>query len=411
MKPDMYLITKAFPYGHGEDSFVKPEYPYLCDRFHVKVIVAELGETEEYVQDRNIEACIISTVQSLWDKVVSFLFFLTERDCYIEMAAIIRDKRCILKRMYRALMFGAAAETFYRRLKKEIGLNKNTKAIFYFYWFDYKCFGLTMHKHRFPNIKIVARAHGYDLYDERELYGKQFFKPQMDRELERLIFIAHYGKQYYLDKYRKQDSNKYPVHCLGVRNPKARIDEGIGDVFHIISCSNLVSLKRVELIIGGLSKITDRKIKWIHIGDGPELGKLQKLAEQRLGNKSSIEYEFVGRWSNEKVIDFYKERNINCFITTTETEGNPVSVQEALSFGIPVIATKVSDIPRMIDQNGILLSENPTEEEIADAIRAIAVMDYCSYITLRQNSYRIYCRDYNAENNHIKFIEDLLGVI
>ena len=81
MKPDMYLITKKFPYGHGEDSFVKPEYPYLCEKFHVKVI-----------------------------------------------AAIIKDKRCIAKRIYRALMFGTAAEIFYRRLKKKIGLNKDTKA-------------------------------------------------------------------------------------------------------------------------------------------------------------------------------------------------------------------------------------------------------------------------------------------
>ena len=40
-KPDMYLITQDFPYGHGEDSFVAPEYPYLCEYFHVSVVAAD----------------------------------------------------------------------------------------------------------------------------------------------------------------------------------------------------------------------------------------------------------------------------------------------------------------------------------------------------------------------------------
>ena len=212
----MYLITQDFPYGHVEDSFVKPEYPYLCDRFHVSIIAAELEENVPNTTDLPIEACIIPTAQSLWDKIISLLLFLCEKDCYIEMAAILRDKKQILKRIYRAFMFGAAAETFYRRLKKKIDLHRNTNALFYFYWFDYKCFGLTMHKHKFPNIKIIARAHGYDLYDYRELYGRQFFKPQTDAKLEKLIFAAQFAKEYYLERYGKQDGDKYPLHRLGV---------------------------------------------------------------------------------------------------------------------------------------------------------------------------------------------------
>ena len=51
-KPDMYLITQDFPYGPIEDSFVKPEYPYLRERFHVSVIAAELSVPEESVSDR-----------------------------------------------------------------------------------------------------------------------------------------------------------------------------------------------------------------------------------------------------------------------------------------------------------------------------------------------------------------------
>lgn len=409
-KPHMYLITQEFPYGHLEDSFVGSEYPYLCRQFCVSVIAAELAPTtellsEEAVKEKGIEARVIPTRQNIAEKLFSLLCFLLKKDCYIEIVSIVKSKEKIFRRIYRALMFGAAAETFYLRLKKSLHLAKDTRALFYFYWWDYKCLGLTMHKRRYPYIKIVARTHGFDLYDERELYGRQFFKPQMDRELQRVIFVARYGKQYYLDKYKKSDSKKYPVHYLGVYDPKIDTNVGKDKVFHIVSCSDVIPLKRIELIIEGLSKIRDIRIKWVHIGDGSEMNRLKNTAREKLGD--NIDCIFMGRILHKDVIAYYKENNVNCFITTTSTEGNPVSVQEALSFGIPVIATNVSEIPFMIDRNGILLSVNPTGDEVAKAIRTIAVMDDSDYIELRKNSYRIYLRDYNVEANNSRLMEDL----
>ena len=413
-KPRMYLITQDFPYGHSEDSFVGPEYLYLCKQFHISVVAAEVAPEaellpEETVKGKGIEARVIPTRQNIAEKLFSLLCFLLKRDCYIELVSIVRSKEKIFRRIYRALMFGSAAETFYRRLKKSLHLTKDTRALIYFYWWDYKCLGLTMHKRRYPHIKIIVRTHNFDLYDERELYGRQFFKPQMDRELERVIFVAQYGKQYYLDKYKKSDSKKYPVHYLGVYDPKVDLDKGKDKVFHIVSCSNAIPLKRVELIIEGLSEIKDIEIRWVHMGDGVELDRLKNLADQKLG--ANIDYSFIGRVLNEEVIDYYKENKVNCFITTTSAEGNPVSVQEALSFGIPIIATGVSDIPRMIDNNGVLLPVDPTKEEIAAAIRKIACMNDIDFIELRKNSYRIYCRDYNVDKNHCMLIEDLSQII
>lgn len=414
-KPHMYLITQDFPYGHSEDSFIGPEYSYLCRQFHISVIAAEVAPTsellsEEAVKVKGIKARVIPTRQNIAEKLFSLLCFLFNKDCYIEIVSIVKSKEKVFRRIFRALMFGVAAETFYRRLKKVCHLEKDTQALFYFYWWDYKCLGLTMHKRRYPHIRIITRTHGYDLYDEREMYGRQFFKPQMERELERVIFAAHYAKQYYLNRYIKRDNIKYPVHCLGVQDPKVNLDEGKNQIFHIVSCSSAIPLKRIELIIEGLCRITDIEIKWVHLGDGCELDRLKDMARIKLGK--NIDYNFAGNILNQDVIDYYKENNVNCFITTTSTEGgNPVSVQEALSFGIPIVATAVGDIPRMVDNNGILLSENPTGDEVAQAIRQIATMDNAAYIDFRKNSYRVYCRNYNAEINHHRLMEDLSLII
>ncbi len=421
-KPDMYLITQDFPYGPIEDSFVKPEYPYLRERFHVSVIAAELSVPEESVSEgavheQGIEACMISRRQGIRDKLFSLMRFLCERDCYTEIAAIIKSRQKIWQRIYRALMFGAAAETFYRRLKKKISLTKETRALFYFYWFDYKCFGLTMHRHKFPHIKIIARTHGYELYDERELYGKQFFKPQTDAGLERLIFAAQYAKSYYLKKYRRQDDEKYPVYRLGVSDRRVTVEDRKkaqnGQELLLVSCSGANQMKRIHLIIEGLAGVKDAAVCWVHMGDGKELDALRSLAEDKLADKPNIRYEFTGSLPNADVVAYYQKHYVGCFITTTQTEGgSPVSVQEALSFGVPVIAVAVGELAQMVQGNGILLSENPSGEEIS---RAIEQMSLCygteSYWQMCERSLAIFREKFDAQRNFSAFAEELVQIM
>ncbi len=418
-KPDMYLITQDFPYGHLEDSFVGPEYPYLCERFQVSVIAAEVTQTtnllsEKDVREKGMEACIIPTGQNVLEKLFSLVRFLGEKDCYIEIASILAGREKILPRIYRALMFGTAAETFYRRLKKKISLTKDTRALFYFYWFDYKCFGLTMHRRRFPQIKIVARTHGYELYDERELYGRQFFKPQTDAGLERLIFAAQFARDYYLKRYRLTGGEKYPLHRLGVPDrgvTGADRREGYhdGGEFLLLSCSDTGRVKRIDRIIEGLSAVTAAKVYWVHIGGGEDLAGLQELAQIKLGGRDNIQYEFTGPLLNSEVVEYYSTHYVGCLITTTQSEGgSPVAVQEALSFGVPVIATAVGELPQMVEGNGILLSKNPSAEETAQAVERMAKsFGTDAYFQMCERSIGIFKEKFNERRNFSAFAMEL----
>ncbi len=425
-KPDMYLITQDFPYGHGEDSFVAPEYPYLCEYFHVSVVAAEIKPKDEPAAQENVtqtggsgegvEACIIPTKQSATEKLVSMLCFLANKDCYRELVSILKSGEKIPQRVYRALMFGTAAETFYRRLKKKLHLTKDTRALFYFYWFDYKCFGLTMHRRRFPQIKIVARTHGYELYDERELYGKQFFKPQTDEGLTRLIFAAQSAREYYLSRYGLTGGEKYPLYRLGV--PERGVTgesrrEGYreGGEFLLLSCSSGF-VKRIDRVIDGLAAVTSAKVRWVHIGGGEDLEKMRKLADEKLGGRDNIQYEFTGKMCNLEVVTYYRTHYVGCLITTTQSEGgSPVAVQEALSFGVPVIATAVGELQRMVDGNGVLISEDPTAQETA---RAIEKMAQCygtdAYFQMCERSLDIFKENFNARRNFSAAAKELSRV-
>ena len=160
----------------------------------------------------------------------------------------------------------------------------------------------------------------------------------------------------------------------------------------------------------GLSLITDTRVKWIHFGDGEESDRIEAIARKLLDGKRNINYSFAGRVDNQTIMSFYRDNAIGCFITTTSTEGNPVSVQEALSFGIPVIGTEVSDIPLMIEGNGVLLSANPSAQEVADAIRTVADASDEERIAMREKSYEIWASDYNAEKNYNEFVKLLMKV-
>lgn len=418
-KPDLYLITQDFPYGHLEDSFVGPEYPYLCEHFHVSVIAAEVVQTEGLrpaadVDRAGFDACIIPMKQSAGEKLISLLRFFLEKDCYTELASIVKSREKIPQRIYRALMFGAAAESFYRRLKKKISLTKDTRALFYFYWFDYKCFGLTMHRRKFPQIRIVARTHGYELYDERELYGRQFFKPQTDAGLKRLVFAAQFAKDYYLTRYRLTDGDKYPLHRLGVQShgvtgENRRSEYRDGGEFLLLSCSDTGQVKRVDRIIDGLAALMTAKVHWVHIGGGKNLTGLRELAQKKLGGKDNIRYEFAGTLLNTEVIEYYRKHYVSCLITTTQSEGGaPVAVQEALSFGVPVIAAAVGELRQMIEGNGILLSDNPTAEETA---QAVARMAECygtdAYFQMCDRSLEIFEEKFNERRNFSALAEEL----
>jgi glycosyltransferase involved in cell wall biosynthesis len=178
---------------------------------------------------------------------------------------------------------------------------------------------------------------------------------------------------------------------------------------NIVSCSFLTEIKRVDKIIDAIKALSESaiytKITWRHIGDG-QLGKyLRGYASERIGNSSLVDYKFLGNLENLDVYEFYKNNQVDVFLNTSESEGVPVSIMEAMSCHIPIIAPNVGGISDMMqDDSGFLLSEKCSVDEIALVLKKET---FLKNNEIRENAYKLFLEKYNAEKNYIDFVNKI----
>ena len=402
----LYLFTDTFPYGSGEKTFIIPEIYELEKNFDVTIISSASIEDKRDIQMTSVLSSKIKVIHyplgnvEKWEVFRYIVPFFLYPGTFRELRAIFKGKKRILCRIKKSLYFFASADKFRRWINRKRIIRQKEKIICYSYWYNYRVLGLVMNKARYPYMKILTRAHGYDLYNERvESSRRQSYKTVMDKKVDKVVFISQDGYNYYLDHFacKKIEPGKYYICKLGVERQEKVLPEKKRENFLLVSCANLVPVKRIELIISGLKVLEDIHIRWVHFGMGREYENLLELAHGNLDSKKNIIYEFKGYMDNAQILDYYKTEVPDCFILTSYSEGSPVAMQEALSFGIPIIGTNVGGIPDMINGNGVLLSSSPSIEEVADAIRNIYSADRSSRNQMRNKSYQIWRDNFDRE--------------
>lgn len=133
---------------------------------------------------------------------------------------------------------------------------------------------------------------------------------------------------------------------------------------------------------------------------------MEQKALSVLNNLPNVSYKFVGFLPNIEVYEFYKINKIDVFINVSDSEGIPVSIMEAMSFGIPVIATNVGGVSEIVDdETGILLEKDFT---IGDAIEALnRILEFKSEEERIRIKRKLY-EKFDAEKNYKEFIENAL---
>ena len=234
--------------------------------------------------------------------------------------------------------------------------------VLYFFWgVGYSFIIPFLDKSRFK--KIAIRFHGYDLFKERN-QGYIPFQEQIIRGAHTSIAISEMGNEYLSKSYGLNDLSLRTFR-LGAEHKGVALKSQDG-ILRIFSCSSMIPLKRVHLIVEALA-LLEFKVEWTHIGDGELMNEIEKNAASLPEN---ISCKFPGWVKSDDVLNFYVGAHADLFLNVSSTEGVPVTIMEALSCGIPVLATDVGGTNELVDSKvGELLPGDLSAEHLAGSIR------------------------------------------
>lgn len=283
------------------------------------------------------------------------------------------------------------------------------EVVFYTFWFDESSTGIGLAKLEHPHLRLVSKAHGFDIYEE--LYKPWPLRKRSISMLDGLFADSAVGRSYLRNKYPEFGS-RYQVSLLGVPDPGGVSYPSIDEGLRIVSCSTTAGLKRLDLLLDGVKTAAHerpyQRFEWIHFGDGPD----REIYIERIKAKfpPNAKGFFPGYTSVIDLVDFYLNNPIDVFVNVSKTEGTSVAIMEAISCGIPVIATSVGGNVEIVqEKNGMLLSENPTPDEIADAL--LSVCDNREvWLEKRKGSRDVWQERYNETTNFEAFAQALVEI-
>ena len=156
------------------------------------------------------------------------------------------------------------------------------------------------------------------------------------------------------------------------------------------------------------------KITYTHIGGGKKLPAVREMAEEMNSARKEIETKFIfnGSMTHTQIMDFYKENGADLFVLASKSEGIPVSIMEAMSFGIPVIATNVGGVSELFRNCpvGYIIDADLTAEDLKNQILEYILLPENIHSQMKRNCYENWKEEWDAQTNYTRFAEELLGV-
>lgn len=203
------------------------------------------------------------------------------------------------------------------------------------------------------DMSIYIRKHGCDVYET--LFDKgALFLPISKNWSEKLVKMGF-------------DEQKIVVHRMGIDINKFQfVKREKRSSIQLLTIARFVEKKGIEYGIRAVAWVLKKQpnIEYKIAGDGPLRSHLEHLIEE-LGVRSNV--KLLGWQSQDEIRRLMQESDIIIAPSVASTEGDqegiPVTLMEALATGLPVIATKHSGIPELVQEgkSGFLVPERDVD--------------------------------------------------
>jgi N-acetyl-alpha-D-glucosaminyl L-malate synthase BshA len=149
----------------------------------------------------------------------------------------------------------------------------------------------------------------------------------------------------------------------------------------VVHHSNFRALKRVDDVVRVFARVrAARDAELVLIGDGPERAAIERIVAEH-GLTASV--RFLGERLD--FADVLAEASVGLFPSESESFG--VAALEAMSAGVPVVATKVGGLPEVVRDGGVLCDLGDVSAMAAAVLRILD--DQKEHDRLAHNARRI----------------------
>jgi glycosyltransferase involved in cell wall biosynthesis len=213
---------------------------------------------------------------------------------------------------------------------------------------------LTVYCAKRMNIPSIISLHTrYDEQRKKEkrfiLYLYKLLEYYSFKNVSVVISVTEYVREY---AEKMGAKNNYVIfNKVHLNQFETKTDYSLKKEPVILSVGRLDYPKDQECIIRAIRNLD---VILILIGKGENHNSLKRLSE-KFGIKNKI--EFIESIFHDKISEYYY--NADIFVMATHYEGFCIPILEAMSSGLPIIASNVGPIPEILGDTGFLVENTP----------------------------------------------------
>ncbi|MBV0922453.1 glycosyltransferase family 4 protein [Limosilactobacillus reuteri] len=243
-------------------------------------------------------------------------------------------------------------------------------------------------------IKVIFTVHGWAFTDgvssrlKKSLY--RIIEKSVRHFTDLFICVSYYdekiGKR---DKVLDSTSNVKVIHNGSTTPSEQSINYSVHMPLRLVMIARFSPQKDQETLINAVTKLPKDSYKLTFVGDGETLQTNKELVS-KYGLNHNIKFAgFKDDISDELI-------NNDVYILSTHYEGLPISIIEAMSYGLPILATNVGGNSEMLENNinGFLFT---SKDELAEKLNYL-INNPETVKKMGQESYRIFSDEYSLSH-------------
>lgn len=290
-----------------------------------------------------------------------------------EILDLVRHRALTPRRVLASAMVVAQTLLIRRGLRQVLaGLGDNV--VVYSYWHGPSTYAAVLLKRAGKVRAVVSRGHGSDVYEAITPAHWHPLKRQLIADVDHTWTVSDDGARELVERYGA-DTRRVSVSRLGVVLPDTVGPAPEPEVFRVLSMSTCTPLKQVPLIARAVGRLAtmrpEARVHWTHFGDGPGLGELRDLLDELRAPHHNLSGWLPGFIEHDAVVGLLRDQAFDVLVNASTSEGVPVSIMEAMSYGVPAIAPDIGGVPELVGrETGWLLSSVVSDSEVASALDA-----------------------------------------